>query len=82
MSNLRFVDSIPAPSFGVSTVAPLIAELAEHPGQWAEIGRLPRTERARITARGTYMKAKDSRVETATRTIDGQVVLFARVVSA
>lgn len=79
MSSIKFVESIPAPSFGVSTVAPLIAELAERPGQWAEIARLPRTERARITARGTYMKSKDSRVETATRTIDGQVVLFARV---
>lgn len=77
--SLKFVSEIPAPAFGVSTVMSLINELADRPGEWAEIARVNRNDRPRLTARGTYMKAKDPRVETATRTVDGQVVLFARV---
>lgn len=77
VSDIKFVNSIPdgAPN----RVQAMVDALAARPGEWAELGRFPAGHHGRAYARGYYMKTKNENVQIATRTIEGQVVLFARV---
>jgi len=81
---LNFVTDLPEPAKpgGMGRVQQIIADLADNPGAWAEIAFYPKGKQSTASARGKYMSGQDKRVETAVRTVDGKVVLFARVVES
>ena len=74
--SIKFVDDLPGKA--PRKWAEVAAQLRERPGQWAEVHRSEQysTSQSPVTALGRFAD-----IETARRTIDGEVVVFARAVA-
>lgn len=58
----------------------LILTLRANAGRWAETDRFPVSDRTRAIQRAGYLKKQYADIEATTRTIDGEVVVYARAV--
>lgn len=75
---MKFVESLPRD--GRTKSDPVdIDVLRRNPGKWAEVARYPSERKNNASSRGSYLCRTNPGVECATRTVDGETILFLRV---
>lgn len=78
--SLEFVSELPEPerSGRRSTLNPIVNELKQHPGEWAVVRRIVNDKLGRGRANTQCQTLRKKGLNTAVRSIDGQLVVFAR----